>query len=157
MVRKLSSRMYYISVVAGILFLDGLPTSPRWTNFREGKLIVSCFAILMRIRHLTIIVDILLSLVRTRSVGHLRDIRRLIVALSRSRLGLYVFCRSSLFENCFELCESFQRLRGLATDFANSRKDSGIARQLQLVGAEYYPASRTVCLSKLLPLVTELT
>ena len=30
----------------------------------------------------------LLSLVRTRSVGHVRDVRRLVVAMSRARLGL---------------------------------------------------------------------
>ncbi|KAJ2553067.1 hypothetical protein EV175_003076, partial [Coemansia sp. RSA 1933] len=46
---------------------------------------------------------VLLSLVRTRSVGHLRDLRRLVVALSRARLGLYVFGRRRLFETCFEL------------------------------------------------------
>ena len=32
---------------------------------------------------------ILLSLVRTSSVGHLRDVRRLVVAFSRARLGLF--------------------------------------------------------------------
>lgn len=53
---------------------------------------------------------ILLSLVRTRFVGHLRDVRRLIVAMSRARLGLYVFCRRSLFEQCYELQPTFQRL-----------------------------------------------
>ncbi|CAN6561850.1 unnamed protein product [Malus baccata var. baccata] len=53
---------------------------------------------------------ILLSLVRTRIVGHLRDVRRLIVAMSRARLGLYVFCRRSLFEQCYELQPTFQRL-----------------------------------------------
>lgn len=36
---------------------------------------------------------ILLSLVRTRTVGHLRDVRRLVVAMSRARLGLYIFGR----------------------------------------------------------------
>lgn len=36
---------------------------------------------------------ILLSLVRTRHIGHIRDVRRLVVAMSRARLGLYVFCR----------------------------------------------------------------
>lgn len=46
---------------------------------------------------------VILSLVRTRSVGHLRDIRRLIVAVSRSRLGLYVLCRQEVFEQCHEL------------------------------------------------------
>ncbi|KAG2551560.1 hypothetical protein PVAP13_9KG377500 [Panicum virgatum] len=53
---------------------------------------------------------ILLSLVRTRFVGHLRDVRRLIVAMSRTRLGLYVFCRRSLFEQCYELQPTFQLL-----------------------------------------------
>jgi intron-binding protein aquarius len=46
---------------------------------------------------------ILLSLVRTKSVGHLRDIRRLVVAVSRARLGLYVFGRQDLFSKCHEL------------------------------------------------------
>lgn len=36
---------------------------------------------------------VLLSLVRTRSVGHLRDVRRLVVAMSRARLGMYIFGR----------------------------------------------------------------
>uniref|UniRef100_A0A1I7VRA8 AAA_12 domain-containing protein n=2 Tax=Loa loa TaxID=7209 RepID=A0A1I7VRA8_LOALO len=36
---------------------------------------------------------IILSLVRTRNIGHLRDVRRLVVALSRARLGLYVLGR----------------------------------------------------------------
>jgi len=53
---------------------------------------------------------ILLSLVRTKTVGHLRDVRRLIVAVSRARLGLYVFGRSSLFENCMELKPVFDQL-----------------------------------------------
>eukprot|EP00271_Cylindrocystis_brebissonii_P006901 TRINITY_DN197_c0_g1_i1.p1 TRINITY_DN197_c0_g1~~TRINITY_DN197_c0_g1_i1.p1 ORF type:complete len:1299 (+),score=219.01 TRINITY_DN197_c0_g1_i1:142-3897(+) len=53
---------------------------------------------------------ILLSLVRTRTVGHLRDVRRLVVAMSRARLGLYVFCRRGLFEQCFELQPTFQQL-----------------------------------------------
>ncbi|KAJ3334362.1 hypothetical protein HDU76_000055 [Blyttiomyces sp. JEL0837] len=53
---------------------------------------------------------VLLSLVRTRTVGHLRDPRRLIVALSRARLGLYVFCRRRLFENCYELQPAFEKL-----------------------------------------------
>ncbi|CBI17729.3 unnamed protein product, partial [Vitis vinifera] len=53
---------------------------------------------------------ILLSLVRTRFVGHLRDVRRLVVAMSRARLGLYVFCRRFLFEQCYELQPTFQLL-----------------------------------------------
>ncbi|XP_035218738.1 RNA helicase aquarius-like [Stegodyphus dumicola] len=53
---------------------------------------------------------ILLSLVRTKAVGHLRDVRRLVVAMSRARLGLYIFARVSLFQNCFELAPSFKIL-----------------------------------------------
>jgi intron-binding protein aquarius len=53
---------------------------------------------------------ILLSLVRTRSIGHLRDPRRLVVAMSRARLGLYVFGRQALFENCYELLPAFSQL-----------------------------------------------
>jgi len=53
---------------------------------------------------------ILLSLVRTYNVGHLRDVRRLVVAMSRARLGLYVFARVSLFKNCFELQPAFNLL-----------------------------------------------
>jgi intron-binding protein aquarius len=53
---------------------------------------------------------ILLSLVRTKAVGHLRDVRRLVVAMSRARLGLYVFARVSLFRNCFELAPAFKQV-----------------------------------------------
>lgn len=54
--------------------------------------------------------DILLSLTRTSRVGYLRDIRRLTVALSRARLGLYIFGRREVFEACFELKEAFERI-----------------------------------------------
>ncbi|KAF2457974.1 hypothetical protein BDY21DRAFT_379029 [Lineolata rhizophorae] len=53
---------------------------------------------------------ILLSLVRTQRVGYLRDMRRLTVALSRARLGLYVFGRRAVFESSFELAPAFERL-----------------------------------------------
>jgi len=53
---------------------------------------------------------ILLSLVRTKHVGHLRDVRRLIVALSRARLGLYVVCRLNMFKDCHELKPAFDLL-----------------------------------------------
>lgn len=51
---------------------------------------------------------IILSLVRTKNVGHLRDVRRLVVAMSRARLGLYVLARVSLFQGCTELQPAFQ-------------------------------------------------
>lgn len=51
---------------------------------------------------------VLLSLVRTKYPGHLRDIRRLIVALSRGKLGLYVFGSWDLFSNCQELKNTFE-------------------------------------------------
>ena len=53
---------------------------------------------------------ILLSLVRTYNVGHIRDVRRLVVAMSRARLGLYIFARVGLFQNCFELQPAFNIL-----------------------------------------------
>ncbi|VDO13157.1 unnamed protein product [Rodentolepis nana] len=55
---------------------------------------------------------ILASLVRTHTVGHLRDVRRLVVALSRARLGLYIFGRVDQFANCQELRPAFDRLIG---------------------------------------------
>ena len=45
---------------------------------------------------------------RTRSPGYLRDIRRLTVALSRARLGLYILGRRSIFESSPELIQAFQ-------------------------------------------------
>lgn len=72
---------------------------------------------------------ILLSLVKTKNVGHLRDVRRLVVAVSRSRLGLYIFGRQALFENCYELAPAFQQLLAKPA-------------QLQLVGDENYPGTR---------------
>ncbi|KAJ2421566.1 hypothetical protein GGF41_003823 [Coemansia sp. RSA 2531] len=53
---------------------------------------------------------VILSLVRTRNVGHIRDLRRLTVALSRARLGLYVVGCRRVFETCFELQVAVQRL-----------------------------------------------
>lgn len=49
---------------------------------------------------------------RTHTVGHLRDVRRLVVALSRARLGLYIFGRIDQFANCQELRPAFNRLLG---------------------------------------------
>lgn len=74
---------------------------------------------------------IILSLVRTRTVGHLRDVRRLVVAMSRARLGLYIFARVSLFSNCFELTPAFNRLTSRPT-------------KLHLVPSENFPAQRKV-------------
>ncbi|XP_034941084.1 RNA helicase aquarius [Chelonus insularis] len=72
---------------------------------------------------------ILLSLVKTRAVGHLRDARRLVVAMSRARLGLYVFARVSLFKNCFELTPAFDQLMQRPL-------------KLQLIPEESYPTQR---------------
>ena len=52
---------------------------------------------------------VLLSLVRTRAIGHIRDIRRLIVAASRARLGWYVFGAASLFQDCYEMQPVFRQ------------------------------------------------
>ncbi|EME41849.1 hypothetical protein DOTSEDRAFT_82025 [Dothistroma septosporum NZE10] len=72
---------------------------------------------------------VILSLVRTKSPGYLRDLRRLTVALSRARLGLYIFGRREVFESSLELREAFAPL------FEKSDK-------LSLVTNEMFPASR---------------
>jgi len=53
---------------------------------------------------------VLLSLVRTKHVGHLRDVRRLVVSLSRARLGVYVFGAKKIFENVDELKPALKTL-----------------------------------------------
>ncbi|KAK7530398.1 uncharacterized protein J3D65DRAFT_641109 [Phyllosticta citribraziliensis] len=53
---------------------------------------------------------VILSLVRTSRVGYLRDIRRLTVALSRARLGLYIVGRRDVFESSYELKPAFDVL-----------------------------------------------
>jgi len=72
---------------------------------------------------------VLLSLVRTKAVGHLRDVRRLVVAMSRARFGLYVFGRRALFEPSEELRPTFAQLL--------ARPDA-----LTLLPAERAPTSR---------------
>ncbi|XP_039598060.1 RNA helicase aquarius isoform X2 [Polypterus senegalus] len=72
---------------------------------------------------------IILSLVRTKAVGHLRDVRRLVVAMSRARLGLYIFARVSLFQNCFELTPAFNQLAARPL-------------LLHIVPDEYFPTDR---------------
>ncbi|KAK6210148.1 intron-binding protein aquarius [Colletotrichum tabaci] len=74
---------------------------------------------------------IILSLTRTSRVGYLRDIRRLTVALSRARLGLYILGRREIFETCYELRQAFEQLL--------SRPD-----KLMLVTGELYPTERSL-------------
>lgn len=72
---------------------------------------------------------IILSLVRTKAVGHVRDIRRLVVAVSRARLGLYVLCSQSLFCNCHELRRTMDQFAARPS-------------KLQLIKGEHYPTER---------------
>lgn len=74
---------------------------------------------------------VILSLVRTARVGYLRDIRRLTVALSRARLGLYVLGRREVFEASYELKPAF--------DILLQRPD-----KLALVTNEMFPTSRAL-------------
>ena len=74
---------------------------------------------------------IILSLVRTKAIGHLRDVRRLVVAVSRARLGLYVLGRRALFEPVVELRPTFGRLLG-----------GGLPDKLHLLPAERHPTGR---------------
>ncbi|KAL2264028.1 hypothetical protein VTK26DRAFT_3332 [Humicola hyalothermophila] len=88
---------------------------------------------------------IILSLTRTSRVGYLRDIRRLTVALSRARLGLYVLGRREVFEACYELRDAFalllpqqqQQQQGGGGGGAGGRPD-----KLTLVTGELWPSER---------------
>lgn len=73
----------------------------------------------------------ILSLTRTSRVGYLRDIRRLTVALSRARLGLYILGRREVFESCLELRQAF--------DILLQRPD-----KLMLVTGELWPSTRSL-------------
>lgn len=81
---------------------------------------------------------ILLSLVKTNNIGHIRDIRRLIVAMSRAKLGLYIFCKIELFERCHELKTVFTQL------INNNIQNNNIHHHLMLVTGESYPTNRKV-------------
>ncbi|KAF2772813.1 P-loop containing nucleoside triphosphate hydrolase protein [Teratosphaeria nubilosa] len=74
---------------------------------------------------------VILSMVRTKTPGYLRDVRRLTVALSRARLGLYVLGRREVFESSLELREAFALLFERPT-------------KLALVTGEMFPTSRLV-------------
>ncbi|KAI2792170.1 RNA helicase aquarius [Penicillium oxalicum] len=74
---------------------------------------------------------VILSLTRTRTVGYLRDVRRLTVALSRARLGLYILGRREIFETCYELQPAFERLL--------QRPD-----KLMLAPGEMFPSTRAL-------------
>lgn len=76
------------------------------------------------------LVDVILSLTRTRTVGYLRDVRRLTVALSRARLGLYILGRREVFESCYELKPAF--------DLLFQRPD-----KLMLAPGEMFPSARS--------------
>eukprot|EP00434_Breviolum_minutum_P014329 symbB.v1.2.012636.t1/scaffold853.1/size308060/16 len=73
---------------------------------------------------------IIVSLVRTAHVGHLRDVRRLVVTMSRARYGLYVFGRFSLFENCFELTPVFSRFDKLPKDLSLELQEQAGSKRL---------------------------
>lgn len=60
-----------------------------------------------------------------------RDVRRLVVAMSRARLGLYIFARVSLFQNCFELTPAFSQLTARPL-------------HLHIVPTECFPTARQV-------------
>ena len=62
-------------------------------------------------------------------MGYLRDVRRLTVALSRARLGLYILGRREVFESCFELRQAF--------DLLLKRPD-----KLILITGELWPSQR---------------
>lgn len=81
-------------------------------------------------------------------MGHLRDVRRFTVAMSRARLGLYVFCRSSLLHTCSDLKPSLTLFHSrpsilslvLGERYLESRE---FARKDELFGAQISDAALT--------------
>merc|ERR1711904_86075 len=67
---------------------------------------------------------VLISLVKTRNIGHIKDVRRLVVALSRARLGLYIFGRVKLFASSVELQTAFRILMDRPTSLALLPKEN---------------------------------
>ena len=110
--------------------LFGLPRIVTTVDKYQGEQ-NDCEYMLRRVFTANIYLDVILSLVRTNRVGYLRDVRRLTVALSRARLGLYILGRRELFESCYELKDAF--------DLLLKRPDS-----LMLVTNELFPTSRAV-------------
>lgn len=78
----------------------------------------------------------IVSLVRTKSIGYLRDIRRMTVALSRGRLGLYVLGCQELIGTCLELEPIWRRL----DRSAELEEEEDGANDLQVVPGEMYNA-----------------
>lgn len=76
---------------------------------------------------------VIVSLVRTKSIGYLRDMRRMTVALSRARLGLYVLGRGELLSTCLELEPVWSRL---------DRGDDGNENDLMVVPGEMYVSGK---------------
>ncbi|KAI6779552.1 Intron-binding protein aquarius-like protein [Emericellopsis cladophorae] len=74
---------------------------------------------------------IILSLTRTSRVGYLRDVRRMTVAVSRARLGLYILGRREVFDACAELRPAF--------DLLLERPD-----KLMLAPGELWPSKRLI-------------
>lgn len=68
---------------------------------------------------------------RTKSIGYLRDVRRLTVALSRARFGLYILGRREVFESCLELKPAF--------DLLFKRPD-----KLRIIAGELFPTQRSL-------------
>ena len=83
---------------------------------------------------------VLLSLVRTTSVGYVRDIRRCIVAMSRAKLGLYVFGRVSLYQSCIDIHSIFNYICGST----NANQANPANFELQLIANELYPSTSEV-------------
>ena len=89
---------------------------------------------------------VLVSLVRSDRVGHFRDVRRLVVALSRARLGLYVFGKVSLFSGVWELKEAFGHL--LKNPTALSLNIDEVKFETTRAGAETGPKTKVFFYTK---------
>ena len=60
---------------------------------------------------------VIISLVRTKNYGFIKDQRRFVVAMSRARLGLYVLGNLKLWGNCKDISVAIQLFKQRPTEF----------------------------------------
>lgn len=80
---------------------------------------------------------VILSMVRTKRLGYIRDIRRMTVAVSRAKLGLYILGNVKLFKSVVE-----PKLQQMFAKLIDNEKDAAAAatnsNRLQIVTGEVY-------------------
>ena len=82
---------------------------------------------------------VILSLVRSKSIGHLENLGRLIVSLSRARCGLFVIADLNNFKKLYSFNRSFEGYIDSNIEYPNKK---GSRNSLKLVTNEQYGNKR---------------